>query len=343
MLDIFNNDAFSVVRLTDSLRDLKFIPGRIGQMGLFTKRPVDTLSIAIERIGDALNYVPPTPRGSPGQTIQKQRANIRNLTIPHFQRDDAIYADEVQGVRAFGSETALQTIQMKVGDRMQTHSQDLAATEEHARFGAIKGIVVYSDNVTTLNLFNEFGVSQEATIPFDLAAGSPTMGALRKKFQTEVIRKMADLMEGVPYSGVYAFCGNTFFDNLVTHKEIRETYLNQVGADELRQGYLDPTSGSYGKFNFAGITFENYRGSIGGTPFVADNEVHFFPIGSPGLFTSYYAPADYIETVNTMGRERYAKMYPEPNGKAQNMEVQTNVLSICKRPRALLKGTGAAS
>jgi hypothetical protein len=52
-----------------------------------------------------------------------------------------------------------------------------------------------------------------------------------------------------------------------------------------------------------------------------------------------YAPADYIETVNTMGLPRYVKQYPMPNDKGIHIDTQMNVLSFCTRPLALLNGT----
>ena len=58
----------------------------------------------------------------------------------------------------------------------------------------------------------------------------------------------------------------------------------------------------------------------------------------PGLFRGYYAPADYEETVNTLGLKTYAKQWPMVNGKGRHGEVQRNVLHLCTRPASLLRG-----
>ena len=58
----------------------------------------------------------------------------------------------------------------------------------------------------------------------------------------------------------------------------------------------------------------------------------------PGLFRTYYAPADYIETVNTIGRRLYAKQYDMPNGKGVHLDTQMNALNICTRPKVLIQG-----
>src|SRR5205085_64970 len=125
---------------------------------------------------------------------------------------------------------------------------------------AIKGIVTYAD-ATTLNLFTEFGVSQESEVDFDLDAASPGPGVLRAKCDS-VARLIATNLGGAPYSGIRAEVGDTFWDNLLAHKEVRETYLNQQEAAELRKGTL------YQDFDFGGIRWRNYRGSVGGQAYV---------------------------------------------------------------------------
>lgn len=338
MLDIFNNDAFSVTNLTDAINDISFVPGRIGQMGLFETESIDTTTIAIENQGDLLVLVPPTPRGGPGTTLDKEKRTIRALTVPHFEINDAIYAEEVQNVRALGQERALQTVMQKVAQRQRTHVNSFIATEEYARLGAIKGVVTYADG-SSLNLFTEFGVQQESEIAFDL--GNKKDGALRAACAA-VIRKIADKLGGIPFSGVHAFCGDDFFDALIKNAEVRESYLNWNAAQELRTSYVSGGQ-SYGAFPFGGIMWENYRGKVGGTAFITGSACHIFPTGVPGLFKSYHAPADYEDTVNTMGQRLYSRQYPMPNGKGRNLDTQMNALQLCTRPQVLLKGKAGAS
>jgi hypothetical protein len=336
MLDIFNSDAFSVVPLTEAIRKVKFAPGRINQLGLFQPYGVTTTTIAIEEKQGSLVLVPPTARGGPGVTRDKDKRKMRSLTIPHFQIDDAIMAEEVQGIRAFGSETMTETVMMKVAERMADHVQAFEVTNEYSRIGALKGVVVYA-NGEQLDLFSAFGVSQVSEVDFDLDNASPTPGALRRVC-ADVIRAMAAQLDGVPFTGLHAFCGDDFFDDLISHPEVRETYLNQQEAGELRTGYINAGGLSWGSFNFGGITFENYRGSVDGQAFVHTDKCHIIPLGVPGLFRTVYAPADYVETVNTVGRQYYVKQWAMPNDKGRNMEIQTNPLHYCTRPNVLIQG-----
>lgn len=335
MLDVFNNGLFSVVSLTDAINKPVFQPQRIGQMGLFTEKGVTTTTVIVEEKDGQLVLVSPSPRGSPGQTIDKAKAKGRPFVIPHFEIDDAIYADEVQGVRAWGTETELQTVQGAVSDRMMLHRASHETTLEYARIGAVIGVITYADGSTT-DLFSEFGVTQDTEIDFDLDNATPAAGVLRTK-SAAVVRQMSTNLGGIPFFGVHAFVGDTFFDNLLAHVEVRNTFLNNPAARELRQSYVI-NGQSYGTFEFGGIVYENYRGAVGGTTFVNTDKAHFFPVGVPNLFKTYFAPADYIETVNTVGKMLYAKQYQMPNGKGVAFETQMNQLSICTRPKVLLKG-----
>ena len=339
MLNVFDSDAFGVVSLTDAINKIKFVPGRLGQLGLFSESSVNTTQVAIEEKNGILKLIPPTPRGAPGTTIEKNGRSMLSVTVPHFEVNDAVMAEEVQNVRAFGTENALETVMSKVGDRLTTATNSLAATQEYSRIGAMKGLVTYADG-SSLDLFTLFGVTQQSEVDFDLDNASPTSGALRKKC-AQVVRLLANELDGVPFSGyAIAECGDAFFDDLVAHPEVVASYRNTPMASVLRDGYLNPATGQkiYGAFEFGGIIWENYRGSVGSTTYVNTDKCHIAPMGAPGLFRTYYAPADYEETVNTMGQRLYAKQYQMPNGKGRNLDTQMNALDICTRPRTLVQG-----
>lgn len=336
ILDFFGSDAFSLATLSDQIMKLKFIPGRLGQLGIFSEFGVSTTSVDIEEKGQILDLVAPSPRGGPGTTLDKARRTLRALKVPHFELNGGITAEEVQNVRAFGNTTVLETVMNKVNEHLTALSSSIDITQEYARVGAVKGIVTYKDG-TTLDLFSEFGVSAPAEIAFDLSNANPASGALRKVCQ-QLLRDIAYALDGVPYTGVRAMCGDSFFDALIAHPEVVKTYLNWGAAADLREGYISSGNKIFGSFEYAGITWENYRGSYGGNPFFPTDKVHFVIEGVPGLYRTAYAPADYIETVNTQGQARYARMRPTENMKGYYIDVQSNFLCYMTRPNACFKG-----
>jgi hypothetical protein len=140
-----------------------------------------------------------------------------------------------------------------------------------------------------------------------------------------------------PYTGIHAFTGRQFHSALWNHKSVRETFLNTAGAANLRLDVPDV-------FEFAGVTWERYKTGAKattdlGSPYIAHDEARVVPLGVPELFITRFAPADYEETVNTMGLPRYQKQYASLNGKVRNIEVQTNPISLCTRPGVLRKLT----
>lgn len=341
MLDIFNTDPFSVVALTDAINKTEFVPGRLSQLGIFRERSVAVTTVTIEEKNGILTLVEPSPRGGPGQTVDKGKRNLRAVPIPHFQIDDAIMAEEVQGVRPFGEESGLETVMAKVNERMEIHAQSMAATQEYARIGAFKGIVTYADG-SSLNLFDLFGVNQDSEVNFDLANSSPASGALRKKC-AQVVRQVANTLGGTPYSYLLAECDDTFFDDLLAHPEVVESYKGTPMAQVLREGYVLPNGSKiFGAFEFGGIVWENYRGKVGGTGFIGANKCHIAPMGVPGLFSTVYGPADYVDTVNTLGRRLYMRQRLMRNEKGIEIDVQMNNLEYCTRPKALIKGKRTA-
>lgn len=343
MLNIFATDPFSVVPLTDAIQSLKYVPGRIGDLGLFAETGIPTTTAAIEERGGILVFVPPSPRGGPGMTVDKLKRTLRVVAIPHFQIDDTMMAEEVQGVRAWGNETATEMLMEKVAERGQIFTQSFEATHELARLGAIKGVITYADG-TTLDLRSLFNVSAYPTQFMNLLPGTPTAAGTLRRTSQAVWRLYADELAGLPFTGIRAFCGNAFFDDLIQAPDVRTSYLNWQAAEDLRAPYINPNQKIYGSYEFGGITWENYRGfGPDGAQLVPTDLCYFVPEGVPGLFRTWYAPADYIETVNTNGQRMYVKQYPMANDKGIHMEFQTNALHACTRPRLLITGSRLAS
>jgi hypothetical protein len=324
MLDVFRSDAFNVASLTDSILKAPFKPGRIGALGLFRERGITTTTVVVEEKNGRLSLIPTSPRGGPASSIGAEKRTARSFVVPHLERDSTIMADEVQNVRAFGSENAQEAVQAIVAERLADLRAMHEVTLEHLRAGAIKGQILDADGSSTLfDLFTEFGVSQQ-TDDLDLTANVRSqIVAVQRLIETE--------MGAEPISGYRAFCGDTFFDLLVDSSDVQESLKYQESAmlrGDLRSG-----------FEYGGVTWENYRGSVGAVSFFPTDEAYVFPMGT-GIFATYFAPADYIETVNTVGLPVYAKQaLDEQFQRWVKLNSQSNPLALCLRPRAVVKLT----
>jgi len=342
MLDIFNQDAFTVLRLADAMREIKYVPSYISSLGLFQTTSVDTLDIAIETDKDQIiSIVPASPRGGTGDTTGRGRRVLRKLTIPHFERKDAIYADEVVGVRRFGDEVATEMLQTKIADRAAEHSQSFALTEEYHRLGVVtQGKLLDADGKVIFNYYDEFGEDTADEVNWDLSAANPAPGALRRK-STALTRAMGTALGGLPFTGVLALCGDNFFDDLTAHPEVIDSYKSTDLAYALRSALI-PTnnssvqSGVWGEINLFNIKWVNYRGNAAVN--VPSDKVKFIPLGVPGLFRTVYGPADYMDTVGRPGQRLYAHQMEMRNKKGVELEFQMNAIHYCTRPRVLMSG-----
>jgi len=331
MLDMFRADAFSLTTLTDKINKIPFVPGRLGAMGLFEESGINTLTAQIEEKGGVLYLVPTAPRGGPAAQNLKEGRKVHPLNVVHLPVEDRLMADEIQGIRAFGTESELETIQGKVAEKQATMVQGLEATFEHMRVGAVKGRVMDADGTTVLyDLFDEFGVTEDAPVNFDFGS-TPPLGSIRTAIH-QIQRRQEDLLGATPSRGVGALVGSEFMDMLVAEPETRVAYERWREGEMLRDTFARRT------FGYAGILFEEYRGKVGSVDFIADSEARFFPLGVPGLFRAVFGPANFIDTVNTVGIPIYSKIVPDPAERWVDVYAQSNPLFYCTRPSVLRQG-----
>lgn len=336
-IDIFKSNAFSTVSITDALNNVPFQPTRLGEMNIFMPRPVRTTSVAVEERDGSLALIATSPRGAPLDERTNDKRKIRDFRTVRVAKHDRLTADEVQNIRAFGSETELMQVVDEVNRRMNGPSglmRDVELTWENMRLGAVQGIVVDADGTSIINnWFTEFGISQAAEIDFDLDNASPASGAVRKKCD-QVVRQMMKAAAGGWIPGqtyVHALCGDTFWDDLTAHSEVRQTYLNTQQAAELRGGT------AYQSFQYGGIVWENYRGTDDGSTVAVDTDkAKFFPVNSNGVFQVAWSPAETFDYVNTPGQPVYGMVLPDDKRNAHvDLEVYSYPLFMCTRPAML--------
>lgn len=327
MLDTFNSDAFSSVSLTEAINKAPYSPNRLGELGIFEDRPITTTTAVIEERQGVLAVLGTAARGTMESVGAKKARKSYSFTVPHIPHNDAVMAAEVQNIRAFGSETETEVLAAVVNDKLVDMRANHEVTFEWHRCGAIKGVILDADGSTLYNLFTVFGISQDTT-DFDLLATTN----LKLKCTT-VIRNIENALGATPFTGVRMMCGDTFWDELINHADVKAAYDRWMDGQFLRENALRTG------FQYGGIYFENYRASVGGSAWIAAGDAYAFPEGARGLFLHHSAPADFIETVNTRGQRIYVKQEPLPFDKGIALHSQSNPLIICTRPKCLQKAT----
>ena len=320
---IFEDDAFSVSSLTAAINEQEYLPGRISSLGLFREEGISTLTVQIEKDGDTLALVPSGERGTSGLVVGGTKRTLIPFNTVHLPERFTIKADEIQGIRAFGTRSELQAVQDVVNKRLAKARRQLDATHEFQRMGALNGQVLDADGKTVLlDIYKSFGVNRQK---LQMGLNSPDT-ELRVKCG-EALDMQEEALGSVTSSGSRAMCGKNFWNKLIVHKSVKETYLNTMQAASLRGDAREA-------FEFGGIVWERYRGKVAGVAFVHDDKALLVPEGVPDLYISSFAPADYMETVNTQGIPYYSKIEPLPFNKGVAGEAQSNPLHLCTRPRA---------
>ncbi|WP_350614705.1 major capsid protein [Pseudomonas sp. HY7a-MNA-CIBAN-0227] len=320
---IFEDEAFSVSSLTAAINDQEYLPGRISSLGLFREEGITTLTVQIEKDGDTLALVPAGERGTSGLVVAGSRRQLIPFNTVHLPERFTIKADEIQGIRAFGTRSELQGVQDVVNKRLAKARRQLDATHEFQRMGALNGQVLDADGKTILlDIYKTFGVSRQK---LQMGLNSPET-ELRVKCG-EALDMQEDALGSITSTGSRGFCGKNFWNKLIVHRSVKETYLNSQQAAALRGDARE-------SFEFGGIVWERYRGKIAGVSFVHDDKALLIPEGVPELYISSFAPADYMETVNTQGLPYYSKIEPMDFNKGVAGEAQSNPLHLCTRPRA---------
>jgi hypothetical protein len=323
-----NLTDFTIAELSTAINRFPVQFGDLNAEGLFRDRPLRTRSVIIEERSGSLSVLPTHEWGGEGTVADKLARNTFPFAIKQTTHDDFVLPGDAQDIRAFGSEE-LSSIPAEIAIRMQRMRAKHDITLEHKRMGALKGNVVNSDGTTSLaNLFAVFGVTQ---VTVDFVLGTTTTD-LHEKCQT-VYQQIQDNLKGDVMNGVNVKVSPEFFAKLRRHPGVIDYVKTTAQADQFRRGQLT-------EIEVHGIIFQQYRASAGSlTRFIAANEGHAYPVGTMDTFATYYAPADFNETVNTLALPFYSKTWEKEGGRGVVLHSQCNSLPLCHQPGVLVKVT----
>lgn len=336
--NVFDDDAFSLVGMTAAIETSPYKPRLLGSLGLFTFDSINTLTAMVERQKNTLRILNTANRGTVRDVHSMPGRDLIPVKVPHVPYDGAVIADEVQGIREFGSETQLETVAGRVARKLRMMKDDHEVTHEFHRIGALKGQVLDGDASTVLyNFYTIFGVSQ-TTIAWYSSDESfkPTV--------TGLIRTISDKLGADVPGRIIVLCGSSFFDAVTSHPSMLDAFERWRDGEFKRESYIGKAwyRAAAEGFSYQNVLFLPYRGKVGSTAFVADNEAYAFPTDIPDMLLEIAAPADFEETVNTYGKRYYARQEPMRFNKGRHIHTQSNVLFVNSRPDLVVKLTWAA-
>lgn len=328
----FDGGGYELAEMTDSINLLPNIYTRIGQMGLFREEGITQRVVIVEYANGAIKLLPTVPLGGPPTVAGRDGAQMTSFAVPWIPHDDSITPQDIQGVRAFGRQQAdpLQTIMLRKLERARVkHAQ----TREYMEVNALRGVLKDGAGTTLVNFNTAFGVSA-VEVDFVLGtAGTDVVGKVRS-----LLRLIEDNLKGETMSGVKVLVDPGFFDKLISHAKVLDAYkyFNAAsGANPMRDDMRR-------LFPFGGVTFEEYSATVtlstnATEKLIPANEGIAFPLGTTDTFVTYFAPANLIETVNTIGLPMYARQLMRPDGSAVDIKTEASPLPVNKRPDLVVR------
>ena len=318
-------DLFSVANLTAAVNKLPVMPGKVGAMGLFDEKGVTSTTVIIDEREGRLVLVPNTSRNDDPAPIKGNKRKRRTFETLHLPINRPLLPSQLQGIAAFGQESATTPIATVINDHLQDLKNSIEATREFQRVGALRGKLLDADGETMFDLYKEFEVSQKKMTVALSAAGTNV-----RKACLDAKRHSESKLGGVMVTGFRALCGPDWFDAFIDHEKVKAAFANYQEAQDRLGG--DMRTG----FTFGGIEFIEYDVTVSGQRFIPADIAQVFPMAR-GVFRLFNAPANYNETVNTLGQPFYSKAEPRKMGKGWDLEAQANPLAMCLFPEALVE------
>lgn len=332
MINPFDSGGYALAEMTQAINILPNLYTRLGAMGLFRFEGVTQRSVVIEQAEGVLNLLPTVPLGGPATVANRDIRAMRSFSVPWIPHDDAITPQDIQGVRGFGVADAADPLATVMERKLTRMRVKHAQTREFMEVNALRGIVRDGAGATLYNYFTEFSLAQLSTDFLLGTAGTQIQAKVR-----DTLRKVETELKGETMNGVLALVSPEFFDRLIGHAKVEEAYryFATAGAQPLRED-------TRRRFPFAGILFEEYNATVtlatGATEtLIPAGEGIAFPLGTLDTFVTYGAPANLLETVNTMGLPIYARQIARPDGSAIEIKTEASILPVNKRPRLVLR------
>jgi Phage major capsid protein E len=311
-------DYFTREELLRTLQQAPYTPGMLGSLGIFETVPLGSTNLAIEiETKEAGRVLTAIARGAPRQVENLDKRSVVTFSTQSFGDQGAVMADEVLNARAVGPAGAKEVLENRRAKLVAKLRRTIDYTHEKLRM-----------NVLTSPATTEFGAAASSTI----IAVQTTATKLRQEIFNKLTLPIEAALDGLMHTGIVALCSDGYWSDLIEATSIKETYLNQAQAAELRGAVVE-------RFEFGGVTWARYRGTS--TCKIPDNQAIAVPTGVPETFFQAFAPNDTLESVGSgaLGQPYYmgSKELKDSQGvKGWEVSIQSHPKMICGRPACII-------
>ncbi len=326
-MPLSNEANFGVRPLTEAINNLPVTPTTIRESGLFVPEYLTTTYVDVESKGNQLTLVQSAPRGTPGKPVGESRDGKKTFQTVHLPKDDVVRADDVQNVRAFGSDNTATAVNDKVNDKLAGMKSDLEYTREHLQLGALQGKVLDADGSVIYDFNKEFNITRP-TLSLKLSDDTTKAGSVLDNF----LRQRKKALAGDTFKGWVIYASPEWLEAFVYHKSIYELYARFADS---AKAYTQDNSNTDVAFRYRNADIVEYDYQFGSDVDIKAGEALLAPVGTKKTLKEYFAPADMNATVNTKALPYYASREKLLHDKGWSLHAQSNVLPVALRPLAL--------
>lgn len=354
LANVFSGDAYTATSLTAAIRQMA--PEFTNFEGYFIPRGLMSPDFFVDLEDVSRSTLVAVDRESVAQAGKRDKRTAIPFSTYHFPWVEAVFANDLIGVRQWGQADITQNITEVVGQRlMKIKTVKYKPTMDAMRLGAIAGFVTVSvrDNTTgavateTIDMFTKFNQTQQF-----VNLGLTTSGTVNTSFTDTLDANLTkakiashNQLSGLAPTRWEVLCGPTAYTKIKTALIKSGQAINVINAYTSKVESV-VTTAPFPSFEYGEVTFKCILGgtdllttamtSTLGSNSTQKNAAWLVPVGVPGMFIEPYAPGTIIEAVGTVGIPLYAHQELMKGGKGVELYVESNTLPINTRPSAVI-------
>lgn len=326
-------NGFEVADWTEEVNVVPNQWGTIGQLGIFSTEPVAEHVVVFEEITKDGALIVDRVRGDRASQGKDANRKLHTFAVPHFPYDDYISPQDIQGKRAYGKASEVETLEGVRTRKLERIRQNHAWTLEAARAQAICAGTVYAPNGTVVQNWNtEFNVTR---LSVDFLLGTAGTEVIEKI--EAGIAQIQDNAFGAQFTGTVVLCSPGFFAKLIRHANVKAAYTYYSSTQEVNRTRLGGATALHRVFEHGGTKFIEMRDTYNGTPLITANEAFMIPTGTSDVFKTYFSPANRFDLVNTLGEQVYVFETRDLKGTKIEIESESNFVNALLRPAMVVR------